>query len=238
VRTLLFGFFSQSFALWRSITACAASVAASCPSPSTPLTSGIAPIALTVPGQEKYPHCSLAAIPWRRAWQAPFGPGQRGTGRIVYLPTSHYTSPAHRRCGPPGAIFARGQSHPRPGRPGGIGRRTHRAAAGDGQPRPRGADVQLRRPPRAQGVDRRAGVTFKYGPKGPEGLLTWKKVYCALARGGAYRDTKDDTQVPWLKKVLGFLGIPTSRSSTSRVWPAGKLWRRRHLPTPPRRSLK
>lgn len=56
-------------------------------------------------------------------------------------------------------------------------------------------------------MDRRAGVTFKYGPKGPEGLLTWKKVYCALARGGAYRDTKDDTQVPWLKKVLGFLGI-------------------------------
>ena len=53
----------------------------------------------------------------------------------------------------------------------------------------------------------RAGVTFRYTENGPEGLLKGKKVYVALARGGRYRDTPFDTQVPYLKTVLGFLGI-------------------------------
>ena len=53
----------------------------------------------------------------------------------------------------------------------------------------------------------RAGVTFRYTEKGPEGLLKGKKVYVALARGGKYRDTPADTQVPYLKTVLGFLGM-------------------------------
>jgi FMN-dependent NADH-azoreductase len=53
----------------------------------------------------------------------------------------------------------------------------------------------------------RAGVTFRYTEKGPEGLLAGKKVYLALARGGVYRGTAADTQVPYLKTVLGFLGM-------------------------------
>ena len=53
----------------------------------------------------------------------------------------------------------------------------------------------------------RAGVTFRYTEKGPEGLLKSKKVYVGLARGGKYRGTDADTQVPYLKTVLGFLGI-------------------------------
>jgi FMN-dependent NADH-azoreductase len=53
----------------------------------------------------------------------------------------------------------------------------------------------------------RAGVTFRYGANGPEGLLTGKKVYVALARGGLYRETPNDSQVPYLKSVLGFLGL-------------------------------
>ena len=53
----------------------------------------------------------------------------------------------------------------------------------------------------------RAGVTFRYTDKGPEGLLKGKKVYVALTRGGKYRDTPADTQVPYLKTVLGFLGL-------------------------------
>ena len=53
----------------------------------------------------------------------------------------------------------------------------------------------------------RAGVTFRYTENGPEGLLKGKKVYVALARGGRYRDTPFDTQVPYLRTVLGFLGI-------------------------------
>ena len=53
----------------------------------------------------------------------------------------------------------------------------------------------------------RVGVTFRYTEKGPEGLLKGKKVYVALARGGRYRGTEADTQVPYLKTVLGFLGL-------------------------------
>lgn len=53
----------------------------------------------------------------------------------------------------------------------------------------------------------RAGVTFRYTENGPEGLLKGKKVYVALARGGIYRDTPADSQVPYLKGVLGFLGM-------------------------------
>jgi FMN-dependent NADH-azoreductase len=53
----------------------------------------------------------------------------------------------------------------------------------------------------------RAKVTFRYTEQGPEGLLKGKKVYLALTRGGQYRDTPADTQVPYLKTVLGFLGM-------------------------------
>jgi FMN-dependent NADH-azoreductase len=53
----------------------------------------------------------------------------------------------------------------------------------------------------------KAGVTFRYTENGPVGLLTGKKVYVALARGGIYRDTPNDTQVPYLKLMLGFLGM-------------------------------
>jgi len=53
----------------------------------------------------------------------------------------------------------------------------------------------------------RNGVAFRYTETGPEGLLTGKKVYIALARGGRYRGTEADSQVPYLKTVLGFLGM-------------------------------
>lgn len=53
----------------------------------------------------------------------------------------------------------------------------------------------------------RSGVTFRYTANGPEGLLKGKKVYVALARGGRYRGTELDSQVPHLKTFLGFLGM-------------------------------
>lgn len=53
----------------------------------------------------------------------------------------------------------------------------------------------------------RARVTFQYTDKGAEGLLTNKKVYVVLTRGGLYRDTPNDTQVPYLKAILSFLGM-------------------------------
>ena len=53
----------------------------------------------------------------------------------------------------------------------------------------------------------RAKVTFQYTENGVEGLLKGKKVYVALARGGRYRDTPADSQVPYLKTILGFIGL-------------------------------
>jgi len=53
----------------------------------------------------------------------------------------------------------------------------------------------------------RAGVTFRYTESGPEGLLKNKKVYVALARGGMHRDGPNDSQVPYLKTMLGFIGL-------------------------------
>lgn len=57
----------------------------------------------------------------------------------------------------------------------------------------------------------RAGSTFRYTEKGPEGLLTGKQVYVALTRGGKYRNTPADTQVPYLKTVFTFLGLTDVR---------------------------
>lgn len=53
----------------------------------------------------------------------------------------------------------------------------------------------------------RAGVTFQYGPTGPVGLVTGKKVYVVSARGGIHRDQPSDQVVPYLRTVLAFLGM-------------------------------
>jgi FMN-dependent NADH-azoreductase len=56
----------------------------------------------------------------------------------------------------------------------------------------------------------RAGVTFKYTEKGPEGLLTGKKVYVVVARGGVYSEgpmKAIDFQEPYLRHLLGFAGM-------------------------------
>jgi FMN-dependent NADH-azoreductase len=53
----------------------------------------------------------------------------------------------------------------------------------------------------------RAGVTFKYTDKGPEGLLAGKKVYVFAARGGLYAGTPMDTQTSYVRDFLRFLGM-------------------------------
>ncbi len=54
----------------------------------------------------------------------------------------------------------------------------------------------------------RAGRTFSYSEKGPQGLVTGKQVILVVARGGVYADnTALDFQVPYLRSVLGFLGM-------------------------------
>jgi FMN-dependent NADH-azoreductase len=53
----------------------------------------------------------------------------------------------------------------------------------------------------------RAGVTFKYTENGPVGLLTGKKAYVVATRGGQYAGTPADTQTPYVRNFLAFLGI-------------------------------
>jgi len=53
----------------------------------------------------------------------------------------------------------------------------------------------------------RAKVTFEYTAKGPVGLLKGKTVYVVLSRGDIYRDQPSDSQVPYLRSVLAFLGM-------------------------------
>ncbi|MGV7183356.1 FMN-dependent NADH-azoreductase [Xanthomonas axonopodis] len=52
-----------------------------------------------------------------------------------------------------------------------------------------------------------AGRTFQYTANGPEGLAGGKRVIIASARGGLYADPTNDFQEPYLRQVLGFLGI-------------------------------
>lgn len=53
----------------------------------------------------------------------------------------------------------------------------------------------------------RAGVTFRYTPEGPEGLLTGKKAYVFATRGGRHAGTASDMQSAYVRQFLGFLGI-------------------------------
>ncbi len=53
----------------------------------------------------------------------------------------------------------------------------------------------------------RVGVTFRYTETGPVGLLTGKKAIVVTTRGGLYKDSGNDFQVPYIKQFLGFIGI-------------------------------
>ena len=55
------------------------------------------------------------------------------------------------------------------------------------------------------------GVTFKYGPNGPEGLLGGRKIIVISTRGGKYGPGSPyevaDFQEKYLKTLFGFLGV-------------------------------
>jgi FMN-dependent NADH-azoreductase len=56
----------------------------------------------------------------------------------------------------------------------------------------------------------RAGLTFKYTETGPVGLATGKKAYVVLSSGGVYSagsNAANDHAIPYLKTILGFLGV-------------------------------
>ena len=53
----------------------------------------------------------------------------------------------------------------------------------------------------------RAGITFKYTPTGPQGLLTGKRAFVLTARGGIHAGATSDHQEPYLRQVMAFIGI-------------------------------
>ena len=53
----------------------------------------------------------------------------------------------------------------------------------------------------------RAGVTFRYTDKGAVGLLTGKKAYVFATRGGKYAGTPLESQTPFVRQFLNFVGI-------------------------------
>ncbi|BDH46031.1 FMN-dependent NADH-azoreductase [Salmonella enterica subsp. enterica serovar Choleraesuis] len=53
----------------------------------------------------------------------------------------------------------------------------------------------------------RAGVTFRYTEKGPEGLVTGKRAVVISSRGGIHKDSPTDLVTPYMQTILGFIGI-------------------------------
>ncbi|ENG6089727.1 TPA: FMN-dependent NADH-azoreductase [Vibrio parahaemolyticus] len=53
----------------------------------------------------------------------------------------------------------------------------------------------------------RAGVTFKYTENGVQGLIEGKKAIVVTTRGGIHKDSPTDNVTPYLRTVLGFVGI-------------------------------
>lgn len=53
----------------------------------------------------------------------------------------------------------------------------------------------------------RAGVTFRYSAEGPVGLIGDRKVYVLATRGGYYQGTPRDSQTPFVRDFLSFIGI-------------------------------
>jgi FMN-dependent NADH-azoreductase len=52
-----------------------------------------------------------------------------------------------------------------------------------------------------------AGRTFSYSEAGPKGLVTGKRVIVVSASGYSGENATFDFQVPWLRNMLGFLGM-------------------------------
>ncbi|MEM9796783.1 MAG: NAD(P)H-dependent oxidoreductase [Pseudomonadota bacterium] len=53
----------------------------------------------------------------------------------------------------------------------------------------------------------RLGITFKYTPEGPVGLLEGKRAIVAVASGGTKVGSEIDFATPYMRHILGFIGI-------------------------------
>lgn len=53
----------------------------------------------------------------------------------------------------------------------------------------------------------RAGKTFRYTSSGPQGMLADRPVMLITTSGGCYRGTEYDHLTPYMRTILGFIGI-------------------------------
>jgi len=53
----------------------------------------------------------------------------------------------------------------------------------------------------------RVGLTFKYTATGPQGLREGKKAFVVFSSGGTSMGAPNDWNSPYLKYILGFMGI-------------------------------
>ena len=53
----------------------------------------------------------------------------------------------------------------------------------------------------------RAGITFKYTEKGPQGLLEGKRAVVVIASGGTRVGSEQDFATGYVRQFLGFIGI-------------------------------
>lgn len=65
----------------------------------------------------------------------------------------------------------------------------------------------------------RARETFRYSEAGPEGLLKGKTAWLVMASGGARLDSEADFATPYLRFILGFLGVTDVRVIDGMGWP-------------------
>ena len=61
----------------------------------------------------------------------------------------------------------------------------------------------------------RAGLTFQYTDTGPKGLLENKTAYLVVSSGGDHRGQPSDFVTPYVKLMLGFIGITDVRLITA-----------------------
>lgn len=64
----------------------------------------------------------------------------------------------------------------------------------------------------------RAKRTFRYTENGPEGLIKGKTAWLVIASGGTAIDSQIDFATPYLRHVLGFVGIDDVRIVDAAKW--------------------
>ncbi len=78
----------------------------------------------------------------------------------------------------------------------------------------------------------RARETFRYTETWPQGLVEGVRAVVISSRGGVHDGQPSDAVTPYLRAVLGLMGLATSNLSTPKGWIFARTAATRALPTP------